>query len=115
LNARNLVKERRYLRAAGELLARHGATAETAALAAGIAAACYLTAQVATAANPARLPDGVGRPSTASRKSVSNSARKSDLVGDPGASEDRVLRTPRRDLPHLDLLSWARTLCFSRG
>jgi hypothetical protein len=62
LNARNLVKERRYLRAAGELLARHGATAETAALAAGIAAACYLTAQVATAANPARLPDGVGRP-----------------------------------------------------
>lgn len=93
MNARNLVKERRYLRAAGELLARHGATAETAALAAGIAAACYLTAQIATAANPARLPDGVGRPSTASRKSVSNSARKSDL-GDPGASEDRVLRTP---------------------
>jgi hypothetical protein len=59
LNARNLVKERRYLQAAGELRARHGATAETEALAAGIAAACYLTAQVTTAANPARLPDGV--------------------------------------------------------
>src|SRR5436305_210538 len=36
LNARNVLKERRYLQAAGESLGRHGATAETATLAAGI-------------------------------------------------------------------------------
>jgi hypothetical protein len=83
LNARNLVKERRYLQAAGELLARHGATAETAALAAGIAAACYLTAQVTTAANPAR-PSRRRGGDLQPHHGISNSARKSDL-GDPGA------------------------------
>jgi AcrR family transcriptional regulator len=59
LHARNLLKERRYLQASGELLVRHGATPETAALAAGIAAACYLTAQITTADNPAGFPGGV--------------------------------------------------------
>jgi AcrR family transcriptional regulator len=45
LTARNLLKEHRYLEAAVELLVRHGATVQTATLAAGIAAACYRTAQ----------------------------------------------------------------------
>lgn len=59
LNARNLLKERRYLQTSGEVLLRHGATTETATLAAGIAAACYLTARVTTADKPAQLLDHV--------------------------------------------------------
>lgn len=59
LNARNLLKERRYLQTSVELLVRHGTTAETAALAAGVAAACFLTAQITTAATPVRLAESV--------------------------------------------------------
>jgi AcrR family transcriptional regulator len=56
LDARNLLKERRYLQASRDLLVQHGATNETATLSAGIAAACYLTAQATSANHPARLP-----------------------------------------------------------
>jgi hypothetical protein len=59
LNARSLLKERRYVQASAELLVAHGSTAETASLAAGVAAACFLTAQITTAADPAKLAEGV--------------------------------------------------------
>jgi AcrR family transcriptional regulator len=55
LAARNLLKERHYMQTAAGLLVQHGATAETAALAAGVAAACYWAAQTATADAPERL------------------------------------------------------------
>ncbi len=59
LTARQLLKERRYLQAGVELLVRHGATLETAALASGIAAACYWTAQAVTADTPALLGEAM--------------------------------------------------------
>jgi AcrR family transcriptional regulator len=59
LNARNLLKERRYLQTSAEQLVAHGSTAETAALAAGVAAACFLTARITTAADPGRLAEDV--------------------------------------------------------
>jgi len=59
LNARSLLKERRYVQESAELLVAHGSTTETAALAAGIAAACFLTAQITTAADPVKLAEGV--------------------------------------------------------
>jgi AcrR family transcriptional regulator len=55
LAARNLLKERRYMQTAAGLLVQHGATAETAALAVGVAATCYWAAQAATAGAPERL------------------------------------------------------------
>lgn len=55
LQGRQLLKERRYGQAAVELLVRHGATAQTATLAVGIAAACYAAAQESSADNPDRL------------------------------------------------------------
>lgn len=45
LAERSLLKERRYEQESAERLVRHGATLATATLAAGIAAACYRTAQ----------------------------------------------------------------------
>lgn len=55
LTARALVKEREYATIAVTRLIQHGATLETAALAVGVATACYQTAQVTTAANPEHL------------------------------------------------------------
>jgi AcrR family transcriptional regulator len=48
LAARALVKQKGYVLAGTEVLIRHGATAETATLAAGIAAACYAAGQAST-------------------------------------------------------------------
>ena len=48
LAARALVKQHGYVRAGTEVLIRHGATPETATLAAGIAAACYNAGQAGT-------------------------------------------------------------------
>jgi AcrR family transcriptional regulator len=59
LTARALVKERQYFDAAVALLDRHGATPATAALAVGVAAACYQTAQALTAHHPGQLTDAV--------------------------------------------------------
>lgn len=55
LAERNLLKERRYMRAAVRLLVQHGSTVETATLAVGIAAACYWTAHATTASTPEPL------------------------------------------------------------
>jgi AcrR family transcriptional regulator len=59
LAARSLVKERQYFDTAVGLLLKHKATRETAALAVGIAAACYQTAQALTADRPGNLCDAV--------------------------------------------------------
>lgn len=55
LTARALVKEREYATIAVARLMAHGATLETAALAVGVATACYQTAQATTAATPEHL------------------------------------------------------------
>lgn len=57
LAARSLLKERRYIEAAAEVLVRHGASVDVAALATGVAAACYWTA-VATCGD---APQRIGR------------------------------------------------------
>ncbi|TDQ51508.1 TetR family transcriptional regulator [Actinorugispora endophytica] len=59
LYARNLLKEQRYVEAVVELLVRHGATPETATLAAGLGAACYRTALVAVGSGKAEITDAL--------------------------------------------------------
>ena len=59
LTARALVKENEYRRHGIELLIAHGATTEVAALAVGVAAACYGTAAATNLACPRPLPDAV--------------------------------------------------------
>jgi AcrR family transcriptional regulator len=59
LTARSLTKEHRYLHAVVDLLVRHGATTETATLAAELAGACYRTARASTPDAPERLPEAI--------------------------------------------------------
>ena len=59
LTARSLIKERQYAQAAVELLVKHGATVQVAALAVGIASACYQTAELTTRQAPDQLPAAV--------------------------------------------------------
>jgi AcrR family transcriptional regulator len=59
LTARGLIKERQYAQTGIELLTRHGATLDTAALAVGIATACYQTAELTTRNSPGELPAAV--------------------------------------------------------
>jgi AcrR family transcriptional regulator len=59
LAARSLVKERRYGENCAALLLEHGATLDTAALAVGVGAACYWTAQAVCAKDPNGLPDAL--------------------------------------------------------
>ena len=59
LAARALVKERQYFSTAVALLLEYEATTEAAALAVGIAAGCYQSAQATTARNEAQLSKAV--------------------------------------------------------
>jgi AcrR family transcriptional regulator len=59
LTARSLAKERQYAQSGVEVLVGHGATLQTAALAVGIANACYQTAVVTTRDAPEKLPAAV--------------------------------------------------------
>lgn len=60
LQARNLLKQNRFLNMSIDRLVQHGANRRSATLAAGIAAACYATAYAAAADDPARrLPDAI--------------------------------------------------------
>jgi len=59
LLARSLLKQRDYRHAATETLLAHGASPETATLAANLAAACYATAAALSADAPEQLPAAI--------------------------------------------------------
>lgn len=59
LTARMMLKERELEQAAVEVLCRHGATRQTAMLAAGFGAACLRTAQAAAEEAPETLPQAL--------------------------------------------------------